>query len=435
MIIIENIIKDFTNKYYSKDFKNEGYQYTSKLIILLPFLIETGFIFISLVSLIIKFNLISFIILFITCISTYQSINKFFKNNNLMKLKILNLFDNLNYFDKDTKKSYINLLFKENEKKINLGINSEGVYSEQIQKLSNKLQDLTKYSIVNEMQKGRYYFYELNKQEPNRVKLDTTSDFENFLDQPKTLKLPKIPIDNETIINYRDNPHFLIAGTTGSGKTYFLIYLIAALRRQYTTTEINIIDGKNSDLAKSGRNINPNKVATDASNAAKLLREANEKMDERYIKLDQNNTLNSDWYDAGFNPIFIFFDEMATMLDMANKQEKSEIMTYLKSLVNKGRQAGIFLVISTQRPSAEAIDTAVRSQLGVKIALGNIDADGLRMVFGQTYDNIKSVTGKGIGYIKTDNDEYNVPHQIKTPSYNFDILTYLREHSQYFDNK
>jgi DNA segregation ATPase FtsK/SpoIIIE-like protein len=68
----------------------------------------------------------------------------------------------------------------------------------------------------------------------------------------------------------------------------------------------------------------------------------------------------------------------------------------------KGRQAGVFMVLTTQRPDADVIKTAIRDQLGLRIALGEMSKTGYSMVFGSDFNDLElnnSAPGNGFIFI------------------------------------
>ena len=57
----------------------------------------------------------------------------------------------------------------------------------------------------------------------------------------------RIPLNNNLSWNVQKQPHLLLAGVTGGGKTTFLNYLIIEMKKMRGT--VYICDPKHSDLA------------------------------------------------------------------------------------------------------------------------------------------------------------------------------------------
>lgn len=107
------------------------------------------------------------------------------------------------------------------------------------------------------------------------------------------------------------------------------------------------------------------------------------------------------------------------------KKVAKEADSYLKQLLFKGRQAGIFLILSTQKPTAEAIPTAIRDQMGLRIALGQLSKPGYKMTLGDDWDELPSVeTGTGKGLIMMDGMNWNVPRAYTSPLLNLESIRF-----------
>lgn len=75
-------------------------------------------------------------------------------------------------------------------------------------------------------------------------------------------------------------------------------------------------------------------------------------------------------------------------------------MDGIKQIILLGRQAGVFILVSAQQMRAETLNTDLRDNLGLRIALGANSIEGYRMVFGSaTPDKFKSIEEKGAGYL------------------------------------
>ncbi len=78
-------------------------------------------------------------------------------------------------------------------------------------------------------------------------------------------------------------------------------------------------------------------------------------------------------YNAGVAPAeripwwLIVLDEYADLT--SDPDERKQIEASLKRVAQKGRSAGIHLILATQKPSAEVLSTVVRSNLPAQLAL------------------------------------------------------------------
>lgn len=339
-------------------------------------------------------------------------------------LRILRYLRLAGFYDTDDT-SRVNFVYKVENDVLKVAFSGQGRWGDKIQSLASQLQDLLGYPVIRESiitEGAGWYVYTLALIQPERYKIDNFAAFETLL---HSFHRTEIPIDTQTTIDFHDTPHMLIAGQTGSGKTYFICWILMSLAKNHY--DFSIIDAKSSDLSQLGQIIGSEKVATTAPQAAALLRGLSAEMDDRYRQLNNVSQFGADWREICLNPKFLVFDEVAALIAIADKKTAAEIMAYLKNIILKGRQAGIFVIISTQRPDAEALDTSIRDQLGVRIALGAMSPIGYSMVFGKNYDSINPVEGQGVGYCLIEGSGASQPLLIKTPSYELDVPELIKK--------
>lgn len=230
----------------------------------------------------------------------------------------------------------------------------------------------------------------------------------------------KIQLDKDKFYEFAQKQvGAIIQGATGQGKTRFLFYLV--LSAAEIRSDIYFIDGKRADLYSLRfafpEEILQKHVVSTPNEACRLLREIIEKMNNRYEKyFSSEKSAVGEIYDYyGLRPIFIFFDEViATMGE--DKKVGKEIESYLIQIMLKGRQAGIFAILSSQRFSAEVLSTTIRENAGMRVALGRMSKDSYRMVLGDFYDELPAAEkGIGKGYIFLDGLGWSAPRAFHTP--------------------
>ena len=74
-------------------------------------------------------------------------------------------------------------------------------------------------------------------------------------------------------------------------------------------------------------------------------------------------------------------------------------MDGIKQIILLGRQAGLFVLISAQQMSASTLNTDLRDNLGLRIALGQNSNEGYRMVFGSATPEPQPIEVKGSGFL------------------------------------
>lgn len=208
-----------------------------------------------------------------------------------------------------------------------------------------------------------------------------------------------IELDKTKIWDYNTIPHGLIAGSTGSGKTYFLNYIICNLLAN--DADITFIDPKSADIKAVGELVNPQKTACTENQIAKLVREFSESMESRQEIIGKSGKVNATYMDFGMKPQFLIFDELAAFKAGVEKKETAKtVENQLKKIILMGRSTGNFVILVAQQPNAEVIETGIRDQLGLKVAFGNIKNELRLMMFGSDIKlHILDTRQKGVGYI------------------------------------
>ena len=197
-------------------------------------------------------------------------------------------------------------------------------------------------------------------------------------------------------------PHILVSGGTGSGKSIFISFLLLEFLKREST--VYICDPKNSDLGSLSHYLGDERVATSPNNIARVVRLVVTEMKERYAFMNANFKYGSNFADHNYSPIWLVFDEMgafqASGTDKKSKELVNEVMDGLKQVILLGRQSGIFCLISAQQMNANTLNTDLRDNLGLRIALGANSQEGYRMVFGSaTPETIPPIETKGAGLL------------------------------------
>lgn len=234
--------------------------------------------------------------------------------------------------------------------------------------------------------------------------------------------IPKgVKLDNTRIWDYNSIPHGLIAGATGSGKTYFLNYVICSLL--HNKADITFIDPKNADVKAIGEVVNKDKTAYEETRIVELVKNFSDEMTARQEIIGKSGKVNATYLDFDMKPMFLIFDELAAFkAGVEDKKTATAVENQLKKIILMGRSTGNFVILVAQQPNANVIETGIRDQLGLKVALGNIKNELRLMMFGadiklHTLDS----TEKGVGYISLAGSE---PYKFYAPSFGskFDFI-------------
>lgn len=200
--------------------------------------------------------------------------------------------------------------------------------------------------------------------------------------------LPKIilgeSLDGPVIVDLNKQPHFLVAGSTGSGKTTLIKCIIVQLLiDRYSPCDVFLID------LKGGLDYPPTwhgdlcTFSSTPEDALSILTYITRELEQRKIlfsiageqqgktcsSLDAYNLLRPD----GILPrIAVVVDEIAeltdtTGMDKEYKDLSKAIVGHLSTIARLGRAFGINLFIGTQRPDANAIPGQIKNNLDVRV--------------------------------------------------------------------
>lgn len=171
-------------------------------------------------------------------------------------------------------------------------------------------------------------------------------------------------------------PHMLVAGTTGSGKTMFLYSLIASLARRYTPEDVQLvlIDPKETDFVFfDGLKHLRMPVITDAGEAVEALQHLlGDEVERRTRLLTQHRARDLTSLLAQKMPapprVVVVIDEFADLADIMTPVEQESFDTSIKRLAQRARNVGIHLVVATQRPSADIVKGAIKTNLPCRVS-------------------------------------------------------------------
>lgn len=168
------------------------------------------------------------------------------------------------------------------------------------------------------------------------------------------------------------NPHLLIAGSTGSGKSTLLHTLIAnglmlhALRARNVQIFLNdpkrieFQEYRNPDLSCVIK-----EIASSYSDTLNQLEYLATLMDSRYEKMSGFGIRSIEEDPHRMSLVLCIIDEVADLM-IQDKGRKLEAL--LVKIAQKGRAAGIFMVLATQRPSVGVITGLIKANFPGRIA-------------------------------------------------------------------
>jgi hypothetical protein len=180
-----------------------------------------------------------------------------------------------------------------------------------------------------------------------------------------------------------DLPHLLIGGMTGGGKSVFLRQALTHLALTYKPRDLQLvlIDLKGGVELQHFAKLphNPWPVADTIEKAADALANVRRELDERLENLRRANLSDiHGWLESGQQPhwprILVIVDELAELTvrevgqDRVARAAQLAAIGRLAELARLGRSVGIHLLLSTQRPDADAVPGQLKANLAGTVA-------------------------------------------------------------------
>lgn len=206
-----------------------------------------------------------------------------------------------------------------------------------------------------------------------------------------------------------DDPHLLVCGGTGGGKTVLLRTLIRAMAK---IGVVDICDPKQADfVTMSEQKAFEGRIFYEVNDIVEMIERAVAIMFARYAEMRKKREENGDkdlkkFYEYGLEPYFLVCDEYNALCAMLDFQTRQRLDNAMGQLLLLGRQAGCFVVIAMQKPSREDLGSKLQANINFRISVGRLDEVGYDLAFGEVNRNkefkyVKYLGGKrvyGRGY-------------------------------------
>ena len=222
---------------------------------------------------------------------------------------------------------------------------------------------------------------------------------EEYIKKIKTMDLLSLYFDRKHTVNMKDRPHFLISGSSGSGKTYLVNQLVMqAIVKEW---QVVILDIKRSyGLYKAY-----SEYYYETVDIIKKLQSVEAEMASRMEKLQSELDVNPGALavDIGYKPMLVVIEEYISLQSSLEKKQREELERIVKNLSVLARQSNIHLLMVMQSAGTENINATTRSNL-TKVLLGNAQSNIMTATFGTGVDipNLHSKMNKGEGLIQLD---------------------------------
>ncbi len=236
------------------------------------------------------------------------------------------------------------------------------------------------------------------------------------------------PAGNSYIASLDKAPHMLVGGTTGSGKTVFLYSILTCLLKTFDPADLRlaIVDPKLTNFMFCNQlpNLEHDQVITESEDAAALFEWITEEEIPRRTKVlggsgsidigDHNKRS-----DDPLRPLVVIIDEYADLIDGLG-EDSDDFETNVRRIAQKARSVGIHLIISTQRPSANIIDTDLRANLDMRVAFRLPSASDSQVILDES--GAEGLGGNGDMLFKETDSMTRLQGTLVEPNYLRDVI-------------
>lgn len=189
---------------------------------------------------------------------------------------------------------------------------------------------------------------------------------------------------------YRDmlkQPHLLIAGATGSGKSVVINGLVyTAMYDSPAAVQFILIDPKRVELVDYKPLPHTLMYASEPGEMVEALEKAMEITESRYKAMQRQRVKK---YPGG--ALYVIIDELADLMTTARRQ----VQPLIQRLAQIGRAANVHIIAATQCPLATVIPTPIKVNFDSRVALRTRSAQDSRNILGLTGCELLPRYGQG----------------------------------------
>lgn len=280
-----------------------------------------------------------------------------------------------------------------------------------------RVRDLEKYSkemALTMRARSQPLFREITEQ--GIIRMQMIDEEPSLIEFSNSIKLNAKPVDailpfylGDTIegkplwVDFHQNPHMLVAGTTGSGKSTLLHSIIGNAIR-LPNVDIHLVDTKQIEFSPYAALENENiTIDFSYSDTVARLSEVYFEMNTRY-EMIKNDKLPANYFSTrrcAHPYTIVVIDEFA---DLILQDDDDRLYDIICKIAQKGRAAGIHLVLATQRPSVDVLRGAIKANFPARIACKVSSRVDSQVILDAPGANL--LMGKGDAIIKTNKYDY-----------------------------
>lgn len=203
-----------------------------------------------------------------------------------------------------------------------------------------------------------------------------------------------VGVDNYGVplgIDLHNLPNLLIGGMPGAGKSMFLHSIALSLIKN--DAKMFLVDPKMVEFGMYEKQAES--IVSSVKDTYRVIEIVNSIMESRFIRLKKSGCRDILSYNKKNNrkmkPVVILVDEWADIV-----LQESKIQKPLCRIAQKGRAAGVSVVLATQRPSASVISGLIKANFSGRVCLRVASKLESRIVLDQAGGESLSDVGMGL---------------------------------------
>lgn len=266
-------------------------------------------------------------------------------------------------------------------------------------------------------------------------------------DKVKEMKLPIIlgqdTIGNNVALDLTEQPHILIAGSTGSGKSVFESDIIASLTMIKEPDELHIylIDTKSLDLPLFSYLPHVVNVVEDIDDWYLVIDKLIGEVSSRNLLLKKKGVRNIAEYNSIVEShekmpyVVVIIDELADLMEKDKEVRRREgkehanpsVTDSIKRLIQICRAAGMHIIACTQRTSVDVVSGTIKGNFPTRIALKVPTGIDSRVILDS--NGAENLLGRGDMLIK--NNDSDLLKRYHSPFIRIEDIKSMLEHREY----
>lgn len=333
-----------------------------------------------------------------------------------------------------SKKKFPKVYLKQGKYELRVYLGTQGSkFQDRFSRIGSELETTYFMDFMNKIDEEKFVVYELAYSAfLNRIEAKDVVLNDNY-----ELVLSKVVKWSMT-----ENPHLLIVGGTGGGKTVLLREILVGLLKKCI---VYICDPKRADFVPmEDLDVLKGRVFFEKEDIAKMVADFKQTMNNRYdymrAEMKKRGERELGRFDTyGLKPTILMIDEWNALMASLNRNAKvgGQMIDDLLEIILKGRQVGSYVILAMQKPTYDDLPTKLRDNMMHHISMGRLSDSGYQMTFGDENANKKfrfierlngkKVYGRGYsGIFGLPAQEFYAPNLTKGFSF-FDVFeTYSR---------